>query len=60
MCGICGFTGAPDAPLLERMTAALVHRGPDGAGYYSDAKAQLGMRRLKIIDLDTGDAEACG
>jgi len=32
MCGICGLlapSGAPDPTLVERMNAALVHRGPD-------------------------------
>jgi asparagine synthase (glutamine-hydrolysing) len=33
----------------------LVHRGPDGEGWYDDDDAVLGMRRLAIIDLKTGD-----
>jgi asparagine synthase (glutamine-hydrolysing) len=46
--------------MLERMNAALVHRGPDDAGYYltptSEGRVQVGlaMRRLSIIDLETG------
>jgi asparagine synthase (glutamine-hydrolysing) len=36
------------------MTAALRHRGPDGAGFHADAHAALGHRRLAIIDLVTG------
>jgi asparagine synthase (glutamine-hydrolysing) len=32
------------------MTAALVHRGPDGDGYLSAPEASLGHRRLAIID----------
>src|SRR5439155_16522485 len=33
---------------------ALVHRGPDDEGFYLGASAGLGMRRLSIIDLQTG------
>lgn len=36
------------------MTAALLHRGPDEDGFYSDGSVNLGMRRLSIIDLTTG------
>ena len=39
---------------MRRMLAALVHRGPDGAGMYDGAFAALGHRRLSIIDLDGG------
>lgn len=55
MCGICGFVGLEDAALLERMTRALEHRGPDNAGFFSSPQASLGFRRLSIIDLQTGD-----
>ena len=59
MCGICGFVDAnglgPDAPaLLKAMADVIIHRGPDDDGYYLDANAALGMRRLSIIDLVTG------
>src|SRR5436190_12538268 len=59
MCGIAGilFTdGTPPGavPLIERMTSALTHRGPDDCGYHADASALLGHRRLSIIDLETG------
>lgn len=55
MCGIAGIlqtdgTGAP-ADVLQTMTDALVHRGPDGEGIYRDGPVGLGHRRLKIIDL---------
>ncbi|MFA4966391.1 MAG: asparagine synthase (glutamine-hydrolyzing), partial [Thermoleophilia bacterium] len=50
MCGIFGFTGAPDRELLGRMAAALVHRGPDDAGAFERPTASLGHRRLSIID----------
>jgi asparagine synthase (glutamine-hydrolysing) len=60
MCGIAGFVnqaGQPaDREILERMTATLTHRGPDGAGYYCQGPAALGQRRLAIIDLSGGTA----
>ena len=39
-----------DAGLLERMTDALAHRGPDGAGLHVEPGVGLGHRRLAIID----------
>lgn len=55
MCGICGFVGKPDNYLLNRMCDTLVHRGPDSDGRYIDENISLGIRRLKVIDLETGD-----
>lgn len=59
MCGICGILrldgGPADGLLLDRMNDTLAHRGPDGAGTYSDGPIALGHRRLSIIDLSTGD-----
>ncbi len=59
-CGICGVVtdgtrAAPARPVLERMTEALAHRGPDAAGLYLRGPAGLGSRRLSIIDLAGGD-----
>ena len=54
MCGICGFTGTPNRGLLERMADAIVHRGPDESGFWECDSISLGMRRLSIVDLDTG------
>jgi len=60
MCGIAGFLGEPDAPaasrvlLLQRMLAALAHRGPDERGFSLDAEAGLGNARLAILDLVSG------
>jgi asparagine synthase (glutamine-hydrolysing) len=55
MCGIAGVValrGTPPPGIIERMTAALSHRGPDDHGTWSDAAAcHLGHRRLSIIDL---------
>lgn len=54
MCGICGFVGVREEGLLERMTAALAHRGPDGEGYFRFEDVGLGHRRLSIIDVAGG------
>ncbi|MFH1958583.1 MAG: asparagine synthase (glutamine-hydrolyzing) [bacterium] len=58
MCGICGiinFNGKPvSAELLKKMADLLEHRGPDAEGYYIRAQVGMGMRRLSIIDLETG------
>ncbi len=37
------------------MTDALLHRGPDNAGYYLENGVGLGHRRLSIIDIEGGD-----
>jgi asparagine synthase (glutamine-hydrolysing) len=59
VCGIAGFMrrdGQPPArSLIEAMTQALVHRGPDGEGYFFGGNLGLGHRRLAIIDLETGN-----
>src|SRR5262249_6627720 len=31
------------------------HRGPDAVGYHVDGRVALGVARLRVIDLDTGD-----
>ena len=65
MCGIVGIADCAGKPVdqaaLHAMCGAIVHRGPDGDGFYTspeDAKDRgsvaLGMRRLAIIDLVTG------
>ena len=56
MCGICGFAGHGDIEDLNRMNAALVHRGPDDEGLWHDKHKGLflGHRRLSIIDLEHG------
>lgn len=51
MCGICGIWGKLDRTTIERMTCAMVHRGPDDSGIYLDDAVGLGMRRLSILDL---------
>jgi asparagine synthase (glutamine-hydrolysing) len=54
MCGIAGFTGPHNRAVLELMTECLRHRGPDAVGYWEGAGVSLGMRRLAIIDVATG------
>jgi asparagine synthase (glutamine-hydrolysing) len=58
MCGIAGqvaLTGRSrfNPGTLEKMTDALVHRGPDGEGHWINEEATVGLghRRLSIIDL---------
>src|SRR4051794_10905961 len=58
MCGICGIArrgGAADADHLAKMSASLVHRGPDSGGEHIDGPVGLAARRLSIIDLAGGD-----
>jgi asparagine synthase (glutamine-hydrolysing) len=62
MCGIAGIVSHEPATrhaAMERMLAALQHRGPDGEGTYHDELATLGHRRLSIIDLDGGKQPLC-
>ena len=66
MCGITGwanldprmrpFDGAEE--LLRSMCDRMTHRGPDSEGYLLDDGIALGIRRLAIIDLVTGDQPA--
>jgi asparagine synthase (glutamine-hydrolysing) len=59
MCGIAGIVDLQGRSIvsdaIERLTALIAHRGPDGAGFwFSDDKAiALGHRRLAIIDPGT-------
>jgi len=58
MCGINGvfdFSGEPvGRELVDRMSSAIHHRGPDGSGRYISGRIGLGHRRLSIIDLEGG------
>src|SRR5688572_325881 len=54
MCGILGIVGRPRPEALDAIEL-LRHRGPDGEGRWSGERAALAMRRLAIIDLETGD-----
>ncbi len=59
MCGIAGLALkpgiTPDPKVLEALTAALAHRGPDGHGHHVAGNVALAHTRLAIIDLATGD-----
>lgn len=56
MCSIYGHyrPGGADPALLERMSVALAHRGPDGCGNYHHGPLAFGSNRLAIIDLNAG------
>src|ERR1700730_12654860 len=66
MCGIAGMIGRVDEPnraALERMSNAMVHRGPDASGTWVSAPdsrgwgALLAHRRLSILDLSPAGAK---
>ncbi|MDQ6653973.1 MAG: asparagine synthase (glutamine-hydrolyzing) [Acidobacteriota bacterium] len=67
MCGITGWanldsrTPPPEGAreLLHSMCERMVHRGPDSEGLMVANGVALGMRRLAIIDLLTGEQPAC-
>lgn len=58
MCGIAGILNSGEKPVtleeLRPMCTAMAHRGPDDEGFYFGDSVGLGMRRLSIIDLQTG------
>jgi asparagine synthase (glutamine-hydrolysing) len=65
MCGICGRLNFNDElvtkEFIHRMCQVLKHRGPDDEGIYINPKSEIrnpkigmGVRRLKVIDLETG------
>ena len=59
MCGIAGLVSSrgltpEDRELVHAMLCSLAHRGPDDQWSLADDRAEIGARRLSIIDLDTG------
>jgi asparagine synthase (glutamine-hydrolysing) len=61
MCGICGIVqlegearpvASPE--VLDRMTDAMAHRGPNDRGTYASDGVALGVRRLSIVDVVGG------
>lgn len=59
MCGISGVYEYSSGRvvsdrLLRDMLSIIYHRGPDDEGVYIDRDLAIGMRRLSIIDLTTG------
>jgi asparagine synthase (glutamine-hydrolysing) len=59
VCGIIGQVRRDarqvDRATMERMCAALEHRGPDSRGLHVERQVGLGIQRLRVIDLETGD-----
>ncbi|HQZ83456.1 MAG TPA: asparagine synthase (glutamine-hydrolyzing) [Pyrinomonadaceae bacterium] len=62
MCGIAGWINLNTTTVerdvegvLHSMCERIVHRGPDSEGLWWDETVALGMRRLSVIDLKTGD-----
>ncbi|HEU5459557.1 MAG TPA: asparagine synthase (glutamine-hydrolyzing) [Pyrinomonadaceae bacterium] len=66
MCGITGWANLDShtpphdgaRELLHSMCERIVHRGPDSEGLFVSNGVALGMRRLAIIDLVTGEQPA--
>jgi asparagine synthase (glutamine-hydrolysing) len=61
MCGICGVVQVDGPPravvpqaILDRMTDAMTHRGPNDRGTYVAPGVAFGVRRLSIIDVEGG------
>jgi asparagine synthase (glutamine-hydrolysing) len=60
MCGICGiFNSAlepdPHLDIILAMSSKIEHRGPDSQGQFTLPFLALAIRRLSIIDLQTGN-----
>ena len=59
MCGICGILNfnrnrVAERGVLEEMNRQIIHRGPDDAGFYLSGNIGMAMRRLSIIDVQSG------
>ncbi|HOX28345.1 MAG TPA: asparagine synthase (glutamine-hydrolyzing), partial [bacterium] len=58
MCGIAGILNFEDEPVdrrrLVKMAESIRHRGPDDDGFFTTGAFGMAMRRLSIIDLNTG------
>ena len=55
MCGICGIYNLTDKRtidkgILNRMLAAIIHRGPDGTQSLVLEQVALGFNRLSFLD----------
>ena len=64
MCGLAGVLARPgeEVPeaVLDALSRALAHRGPDGEGRFRNGPLAMVHRRLAIIDLVTGDQPMTG
>lgn len=59
MCGIAGYIrpkGLLDRGLLERMTRAVAHRGPDGHASWTDPRAGVAFVHTRLAVQDLTDA----
>lgn len=59
MCGICGIYNEQsnkkiEQPVIDRMLAAIRHRGPDGSASMMTERVALGFNRLSFLDLAGG------
>ncbi|MBV9180397.1 MAG: asparagine synthase (glutamine-hydrolyzing) [Acidobacteria bacterium] len=59
MCGICGIfyfdrRRPAERDTLAAMNQQIAHRGPDDEGFYLEGNVGLAMRRLSIIDVQSG------
>jgi len=61
MCGVCGVIQVGGEPrhvladgVLDRMTDAMEHRGPNDRGTHVSPGAAIGARRLSIVDVEGG------
>ncbi len=61
MCGISVIVQKSNEPVsasfIRKMNNLVVHRGPDGEGYFHQKQLAMGHRRLKIIDLSNAAAQ---
>ena len=57
VCGILGIASGGEPPPASALDAVelLRHRGPDAEGRFADGPVVLAIRRLAIIDLETGE-----
>src|SRR5689334_7560584 len=60
MCGICGSynlrqQALPHGERIDAMAQSIFHRGPDSGGKFELPHIALAIRRLSIIDLETGN-----
>ena len=60
MCGIAGVysidpLSIEDFDAVKKMVESLQHRGPDSSGFFHSSHLAMGMRRLRINDINHGD-----
>ena len=59
MCGLVGYIDKKSKKTkketIKKMADVIIHRGPDGEGYFVDDNIAMGFRRLSIIDLKGGN-----